>query len=960
MPCSALRSTLVSFHSFSLLFAHSTWIAILVLFPTWAHASPPTFEPTSLAQGSEPGAPEASSPIIRRDVLEQLYSSSPADLVSVLIALRGTSTDFEPRPQDVSGPRLAWHAVTDAEIEPRAARIEQTIENHRARLEDLCAEIRRLGGVVQGARAWGGLVVAVLPVDAVFAIASHPEVLRIDGISPLEGRLDVCTIAIRADTYWTHGIYGVGTDVALVDTGIESTHPAFVGLTIVDGVFLDAAGIPGIDDTPDDRNGHGTHMAGIVVSDDSVHGGVSPGATRLYNVKASYDPDGISGGTSLADPADIMDGIDWAVTQPVDPADVVLLPYGLLALEDDSALARYVDAVVDSLDVSVVMAAGNLGSDLMMLDDPAIAYNGITVGALDVGGTADRSDDAIFLTSSRGPTPGGRRKPDLTAPGVFVSSANHDFELPLAEAFVERSGTSVAAAHVAGAVSLVCEQIGPHPLAAKALLVNSAEDAGDPGWDASYGWGMLDLEAAYANASNVWADSIDPAPDDRLYVGSAALGACATIVWNRHVEYAGGSDPVAFDELADLDLHLYSEADQAAIGSDTTSIDNVHQVSSSIDGAVVVRVESRSESFAGPSQDYVLAADMDLQPLDVDDLTASISTPTIVAPTQTFIVRADIFNGVGATLHDVAATLELPPGAVLESGANPVVLNDLATDSQVAAFWSVTSPDDWGGFDLDVTVDSNSYDVAFEASMETEVLLGRGDSIGLYYPEAGSFFMRDTLVSGTADYTLRYGPYNRIPVTGDFDGDGRDSMGIYDAVNGVFFLRNDISRGNADVVVRFGSGDVAPLIGDWNGDGVDTVGYYDRSTGTFCLRNSNTAGDPDHEFRFGPVGWEPIVGDWDGDGDDTVGLYDGSEGCFFLRNDHGGGPAQFTYRFGPAGDFEPLAGDWNDDGVATIGIYVPHTGVYYLVDEHGSGVADHVVRFGAKRRTPIVGDWDGK
>ena len=54
---------------------------------------------------------------------------------------------------------------------------------------------------------------------------------------------------------------------------------------------------------------------------------------------------------------------------------------------------------------------------------------------------------------------------------------------------------------------------------------------------------------------------------------------------------------------------------------------------------------------------------------------------------------------------------------------------------------------------------------------------------------------------------------------GDWDGDGVDTVGVYNPVTGVFFLRNDNNAGSADEIFQFGPGGLGwiPLRGDWDG-----------------------------------------------------------------------------------------------------------------------------------------------
>ncbi len=166
-------------------------------------------------------------------------------------------------------------------------------------------------------------------------------------------------------------------------------------------------------------------------------------------------------------------------------------------------------------------------------------------------------------------------------------------------------------------------------------------------------------------------------------------------------------------------------------------------------------------------------------------------------------------------------------------------------------------------------------------------------------------------------------------VSGDWNGDGQDTIGLYDPATGTFFLRNSNTPGPADVMFSFGESQprrfVVALAGDWNGDGVDTVGLFRRDTNRWRLRNSNSAGQPDHRFLFGRPGSTErgIVGDWDGDGVDTVGtaVVDAADYvAWHLRNSNAPGTPDLSYSWGvrQSGSVA-IAGDWDGDGAVTTG-----------------------------------------
>ena len=93
------------------------------------------------------------------------------------------------------------------------------------------------------------------------------------------------------------------------------------------------------------------------------------------------------------------------------------------------------------------------------------------------------------------------------------------------------------------------------------------------------------------------------------------------------------------------------------------------------------------------------------------------------------------------------------------------------------------------------------------------------------------------------------------------------TVGLYAPATGIFFLKNSHASGAADFTFRYGPANSGwiPLVGDWDGDGIQTVGLYAPTIGIFFLRNSHASGAVDFTFRYGPAnsGWIPLLGDWD-------------------------------------------------------------------------------------------------
>ena len=259
-------------------------------------------------------------------------------------------------------------------------------------------------------------------------------------------------------------IYENGYDnevtVAVVDYGCELTH-SFLKDRLVEAPIYDFVDN---DNDPSDQNGHGTHVAGIIVEctgDDE----------RALNVKIM--PIRVLGKSGTAGIWAISSGIRYAAENG---ADVINL-----SLVVETEFGSVEDAVQYAVDKGCVVcaASGNNGGHTWGRSPANSVYPGvITVGALE----KKDEDWTICAFSNRGETV------DIAAPGkhIYSSVLNNKFDY--------MNGTSMATPHVAAAAAMVRQLYpGLSPAAVEQILTAATVDAGDPGRDDYYGYGNLQM-----------------------------------------------------------------------------------------------------------------------------------------------------------------------------------------------------------------------------------------------------------------------------------------------------------------------------------------------------------------------------------------------------------------------------------------------------------------------------------
>ncbi len=426
--------------------------------------------------------------------------------------------------------------------------------------------------------------------------------------------------------------------VAVIDTGIDATHVDLAGKVLA---FADFTVSPATERSPYDDQGHGTHVAATIAGsgvarDDRLEQGVAPGAA-LVGAKVL---DGTGGGYDSW----VIAGIDWVVANKAARGiEVVNLSLGSDGCSNGlDPVSQAVNRAVDA-GLVVVVAAGNDGdSGSCTIGSPAAAAKAITVGAMaDVTRAAGATELNLAYFSSRGPTADGRFKPDLTAPGVDVTSA----AMGTGTGYVAHSGTSMATPFVAGTAALMLEaNLSLTPALIKSALMQTAVDWGPPGLDYDTGAGRINAYAAI-NAAGGSLGSPSPMPGHQSFVGRL------TGTGQIHDIPIGVTSPdtlVAatlviaawcFTCSADFDLYLYNPSGVLVSSStfETRQEDVAYRAPNP--GTYTARVVS----YSGSGDYYAEAT------------TLALTTPTVMAA-PTILGTAEVGKTVTATLGSWAGS----------------------------------------------------------------------------------------------------------------------------------------------------------------------------------------------------------------------------------------------------------------------------------------------------------------
>ena len=551
------------------------------------------------------------------------------------------------------------------------------------------------------------------------------RVLSVEPVRELELVLDHAGPILGLPVAAAQGLDGHGRQVAVLDTGVDVTHPIFSGAAVTEACFAPSgATCPGGGSTSFGPGSavppcatstclHGTHVAGIAVGRGG--GGVSPGvapgaglvAVRIFSLRS---------GRLVADTASLLAGLDHVITlrqggTPIDAVNLSLVSSasGVFGGNCDarvevSQATRTAIGQLTALGVLVVVAAGNQGSATGVAE-PACFANSYAVGASDLG-----SPERVASFSNSGPPT------DLLAPGLDIESAGGS------GGAMTSSGTSAATPFVAGAVAAV--RSGSPTISVprlRALLADSAVQVADP----TRGQFLrLDVAAAVLSLGD-----------------GIGVGAAGTASHERNSPTAGRpSRTTSFGTTSDRLL----VGDWNGDGVDTFGVRR---------GATVILTNNPAGgagqitfTFGFPS-DQVVVGDWDGDGVD------SIG----IRRGDTFHLRNALSSGPGQVTFALGA----------------------ASDRVVVGDWDGDGVDSIGlrrgaGFLLRNALSGGPADVEFGYGLASDVPVvgdwtGEGrDTIGVR--RGNQWLLRTTNTAGSAELNFAFGSASAPPIVGNWDG----------------------------------------------------------------------------------------------------------------------------------------------------------------------------------------------
>ena len=375
--------------------------------------------------------------------------------------------------------------------------------------------------------------------DIIYEIGQRNDVayidLNIDKTSPLEeissehqlvstGTIETGLEAINAPALWNLGYTGRGLLVYDYDTGVCPEHPAIKNRFLANHFPMDQSWYGYFKDFPNESNSdHGTHTLGTMIGKGLPSGDTIGVAPRAYWMACDLVTSTVE---ELPPLENIVAAYEWALDADNDSEttddipDVINNSWRWNDNPDTVHCNDYIRDlmnVIEAVGIANIFSGGNAGPNNTTISAPQ-RINTTIVNTFSVGSVnANLNGNPISYFSSRGPLqcPANDSAliihPEVVAPGHDVRSSVGP------QSYSTKSGTSMAAPHVSGAVLLLKEAF-PQLSGAEILtaLYYTASDLGDTGEDNTFGRGIINCFSAYEYLSQSYTPTNPNLPKNDL------------------------------------------------------------------------------------------------------------------------------------------------------------------------------------------------------------------------------------------------------------------------------------------------------------------------------------------------------------------------------------------------------------------------------------------------------------
>jgi subtilisin family serine protease len=790
--------------------------------------------------------------------------------------------------------------------------------------------------------------------EALAELRRSPEIISLNEDGEQRMHLLQSVPLIGGPNAWAAGFTGQGRTVAILDTGVDKTHPFFNNRIVSEacystnsgtissfcpgGVSSSTAAGSGINCSVSQIDGcsHGTHVAGIAAGGNPQINGA--GVAKNANIIAMQV---FSRQTNCgSDPSPCATGITTDQISALERVYALRTTFNIDAVNLSLGSGQYTSTcdtvdpayktIIDNLrsaGIATVISSGNNGYS-NALSFPACISTAISVGSTHDGSAgfpdivSDFSNSAIFLT--------------LLAPGEVITSS-----VP-GGTYGDKQGTSQAAPHVAGAFAVLKQKF---PTDTVTQILTRLKYSGVMVFDPENGIGKPRIKIDTAlNTSNVDpCGTITPITTGQTVNGSLNAADCLLSSGARADIFSftatqGQTVAISHSSSAfNTYLFLFNSAGTLIAQDDNGG------------GGTNSRIPASSGALTIPaSGTYYIYASALFQPNGNYTLTFTGS------PSCSFAVSSSTQNFAAAGGNG-NFNVTAGAGCAWTAQSNATWLTTSSTgNGNGTVNYAVAQNATGAQRTATITVGSQTHTVTQAAAAVSVQPQRRVDydgdgktDISIFRPGVGQWWYLRSSDSGNR--ALQFGASTDKLVPADFTGDGKTDIAFFRPSNGSWFILR--SEDGSFFSFPFGAASDIPFAGDFDADGKADPGVFRPSTSEWYILKS-TGGTI--ITSFGANGDKPVVADYDGDGKTDIAIYRPSLGQWWIWRS--GNNSVYAFQFGLSTD-KPVVGDYTGDGKADAAFWRASDGFWYIVRSEDSSF--YSVPFGLNGDQPSPGDYDG-